>query len=1065
MDPLKSRPRVHREKNASMGWYEYNPKTPALGILSILPRVKLIRGRCIVAIHGLDAQSPKTWIAWKDPKNEASEGVHWLADEHMLPGALKDCNADCNIYTYDWNAAYVGDVSGDILLGHADSLLHNLYITRKKAGTLKAPLIFIGSCFSGLLVAKALVRAAQQWGDRQEILDYTAGVVFLSTPFRGSAEGHINATAIRIAAAAKQKLATSDDLMKYLRAKEARDELHEVVQNFTVMIRHDSFKFPFTCFYETQPTDFSKIVDKLDEEFKNKLDEMHRGVLVDRYSATLEGMNPIALERRHSMMHKFNSPDDMAFLQVADAIQEDMALLLCASILILRWLLTRIGGFGTDIRTGSRVSWIGFGKTTILSGARSFANTHLTPKRLASVLPQLLKKYERSFILVAGLDEIVQWDNLQGNVERLPEQSELLDHLYQVMTDCGGSCKLFLTSRDNTVPLHHRFRSLLIPIQARNEDIQLCIEACLHNDKFRHKETVERNKDLQKQILDALLKNAQGQFLLPTLHLRALANQDSARDMKDELRRLPHTVFDRYAVALERIVALPEENDKITFPHYTIAEFLRQDSIYEKHFSRFEESLTRTCITYLGFDDFSAAVDDLKNRYQEFPFLPYAAHFVGIRAESALKRQNPGTGTTELLTDLYAFLQGEIPLGTLQVLASKVLQNPSKYRIEMWRKELTDLHLAIVAGLNPIVEDMIQNADIEKRAYKDETTIHIAARASNTEVVQMLLQKGADIRKRNYSGKNALDMIMAEPLMRIELKLGKDDFIKYLIDIAIMNIFASESAKADKDILEACEEEQGRETLVQSMVKRTPTTEEKRTRTRVMLASEVKMELTAKQKEIANILIDKGIELNGQGPALQTPLQLAVMYGHANIVKRLLEKGANPWLDYELGYTAYELAELRHGTKTDTKKEILELLSHAMENTSMQEMAASDETQKLSIPGPSQAQHLAEKAEQPQRIKWLNEALSKFPTRTMSLTTTFIERKDSSAGPEDVRAPAPEQDTKEPPSRDDNPIAVPLDHRSDRVQEQIFQGDNNEPRKTAEQNRTSQNVAIGVVDG
>lgn len=45
------------------------------------------------------------------------------------------------------------------------------------------------------------------------------------------------------------------------------------------------------------------------------------GKLVDRYSATLEGMKPIALERRHSMMHKFNSPDDMAFLQIADVLE------------------------------------------------------------------------------------------------------------------------------------------------------------------------------------------------------------------------------------------------------------------------------------------------------------------------------------------------------------------------------------------------------------------------------------------------------------------------------------------------------------------------------------------------------------------------------------------------------------------------------------------------------------------------------------------------------------------------------------------------------------------------
>ncbi|KAH8163303.1 hypothetical protein CIB48_g4937 [Xylaria polymorpha] len=279
-----------------------------------------------------------------------------------------------------------------------------------------------------------------------------------------------------------------------------------------------------------------------------------------------------------------------------------------------------------------------------------------------------------------------------------------------------------------------------------------------------------------------------------------------------------------------------------------------------------------------------------------------------------------------------------------------------------------------------------------------------------------------------------------------------------------MKVFMSEFSpltKADKDVLEAGEEEQGRETLFQSMMTRTPTTQEKRTRTGVMLASDVKMGLTDEQKEIVIVLIDKGIELNGQGPANETPLQLAVMYGHADIVDRLLEKGANPWLDYDLGYNAHELAELCHRIRTDTDKEILGLLSRAMEKIGKQETAASDETQKLLIPGPTQAQHLAKKAEQerPQRLMWLNETIER-----VQVTFTWKEM-GSSVSPEDSRAPASEQDTKEPPSRDDNPIAVLGDRKSDLGQEQIFQGNDNEPPKTADQNKTSQNVAVRVVDG
>lgn len=80
----------------------------------------------IVAMHGLDAQSPKTWIAYADPEDSKSQGIHWLQDSNMLPAIIPNSR----IFTYDWNASVDKAASSDIFLGHADTLLDRLRIMR-----------------------------------------------------------------------------------------------------------------------------------------------------------------------------------------------------------------------------------------------------------------------------------------------------------------------------------------------------------------------------------------------------------------------------------------------------------------------------------------------------------------------------------------------------------------------------------------------------------------------------------------------------------------------------------------------------------------------------------------------------------------------------------------------------------------------------------------------------------------------------------------------------------------------------------------------------------------------
>ncbi|KAI1298386.1 hypothetical protein F5Y03DRAFT_270641 [Xylaria venustula] len=111
----------------------------------------------IIALHGLNAQSPRTWEAFKDGKTAESGNIFWLKDHNMLPSAIPNSR----ILTNDYNASYTTGASEETLTGHAVTLLYQLDVNRKKAHRSNRLIIFIASCFGGLLLAKALITASR----------------------------------------------------------------------------------------------------------------------------------------------------------------------------------------------------------------------------------------------------------------------------------------------------------------------------------------------------------------------------------------------------------------------------------------------------------------------------------------------------------------------------------------------------------------------------------------------------------------------------------------------------------------------------------------------------------------------------------------------------------------------------------------------------------------------------------------------------------------------------------------------------------------------------------------
>ncbi|KAI1805541.1 hypothetical protein F4811DRAFT_551810 [Daldinia bambusicola] len=215
--------------------------------------------------------------------------VNWLEDSHMLPAAAPEAR----IYTYDWNARVFSNVPVQTLLGHADSLLT---LVSCEHGTSGRPILFIASCFGGLILAESSI-----------------GIIFLATPFQGT-DAAKPASWLAAVNGAMGKDA-SRQLIKGL--ERIHKFVSERIQKFAEIANADPTRFPIRCFYETGKTKIAKKI--LGCGIPDKL--LRGSILVTQSLACLDGFDRRGLEKPHVMMNKFQGNACPNFKQVKSAIR------------------------------------------------------------------------------------------------------------------------------------------------------------------------------------------------------------------------------------------------------------------------------------------------------------------------------------------------------------------------------------------------------------------------------------------------------------------------------------------------------------------------------------------------------------------------------------------------------------------------------------------------------------------------------------------------------------------------------------------------------------------------
>ncbi|KAK1760821.1 hypothetical protein QBC47DRAFT_368295 [Echria macrotheca] len=285
---------------------------PRYGLQQVFPADRAGASRTtfdIVAIHGLGTTAPRTW-EYKLP-GAPGNVVNWLADGDMLPRRFPGAR----IHTYTWNADYLEDAPTQSLLGEANKLLMHVSDLVERG---PRPIIFIASCFGGLLLAEALTRAGQYRNPYRNVLLSTAGIVFLGTPFRGSDASQQAEWQTIVAGVMGDR--PSKQLVQAL--KESDPQLRKLTQTFAELAGDDSLRLPAVCFYEKRKTEMLKKV--FSSAVANGVSPVLGGktykFLVTEDSACLDTFPRRGLDKTHSGMNKFSGPDSPDFMLVCDAI-------------------------------------------------------------------------------------------------------------------------------------------------------------------------------------------------------------------------------------------------------------------------------------------------------------------------------------------------------------------------------------------------------------------------------------------------------------------------------------------------------------------------------------------------------------------------------------------------------------------------------------------------------------------------------------------------------------------------------------------------------------------------
>ncbi|KAI0595658.1 hypothetical protein F4775DRAFT_568533 [Biscogniauxia sp. FL1348] len=253
----------------------------------------------IVFVPGLGASPKDCWKSETTGWNWTTEGL-----ERDFPRA--------RILLYMYESAWTGPLKVKQFMSNvAMALLIGL--RSKREGCQRRPIVFIGHSMGGLVIAKAITIADSRRDKFPIMFEAIAASVFFGTPFDGAPVASVAAMYKHLAE--KVGSATSSKLLDLM--KPGDEALRELKHEFMRLVGKLSPKIDLMCFYEEQPTDFSKFVGLPSLFGMAKLAiPKEYAEFVSRNSATLPGVEELGLASDHRGLVKFDGPKDERWSQL-----------------------------------------------------------------------------------------------------------------------------------------------------------------------------------------------------------------------------------------------------------------------------------------------------------------------------------------------------------------------------------------------------------------------------------------------------------------------------------------------------------------------------------------------------------------------------------------------------------------------------------------------------------------------------------------------------------------------------------------------------------------------------
>lgn len=313
----------------------------------------------------------------------------------------------------------------------------------------------------------------------------------------------------------------------------------------------------------------------------------------------------------------------------------------------------------------------------------------------------------------------------------------------------------------------------------------------------------------------------------------------------------------------------------VRLSHETVGHYVRTSC--HPIFAQRHDLLASTLLTYLQFSTFceepfrgTSRFEKLDEFKHEFPLLFYAAAFWGNHASLSTSQ--------EVLALALAFATNDSSIAT----AVQIMWHGS----QSWDAEdgVSGLHLAAYFGLVQLTAQLIENdSDVNAQDCLGMTALAYAAGNGNGEIVAMLLHAGVSPEILSLRGCSALHLACQHEHVDVVRRLTAEPR-----DIAVN---APDPRFPDRSALIWAVEAESTE-ILQLLLSREDLDVNQRTkddqRTALFFAAYLGKD------EAADLLLGyPSIDIEVKDCLGQTPLHLASLIGHVNLIERLLRHGAN----------------------------------------------------------------------------------------------------------------------------------------------------------------------------